>query len=128
MAEVDSDLADELWDTADLKISSHLIYPEALAALAAASRAGRITTRGLSQAVADLDAAMASLQCIGVDEALAREAGRLAAEHALRGYDAVHLATALSIQDPTLVIVTWDHELARAALGCGRSIAPALVA
>jgi prevent-host-death family protein len=98
-----------------------------ISALAAASRAGRIDARGLRQAVADLEAAVASIQLIGVDAALAREAGRLAAEHALRGYDAVHLATALSVDDPALVVVTWDVDLARAALRCGRSVAPALV-
>jgi hypothetical protein len=127
VAEEGSDLADELWNGASLKVSSHLIYPEARAALAAASRAGRIDARGLRQAVADLEAAVASIQLIGVDAALAREAGRLAAEHALRGYDAVHLATALSVDDPALVVVTWDVDLARAALRCGRSVAPALV-
>jgi predicted nucleic acid-binding protein len=127
VAEEGSDLADELWDAAARKVSSHLIYPEARAALAAASRAGRIDARGLRQGVADLEAAVASLQLVGVDEALAREAGRLAAEYALRGYDAVHLATALSVEDSTLVIVTWDRDLARAALRCGHSVAPALV-
>ncbi len=126
MAEDDSDLADQLWDAADLKISSHLIYPEAGAALAAASRAGRISKPGLRQALADLEAAVSSLQRVGVDEELARAAGRLAAEHALRGYDAVHLATALSIEDHTLVVVTWGRDLAHAALNCGRSVAPPL--
>lgn len=126
MIEEGSNLADELWDAADLKVSSHLIYPEARAALAAASRAGRIDTPGLEQAVADLDAAVASIKRIGVDEALARAAGHLAHEHALRGYDAVHLATALSIEDEALVMVTWDGDLARAALRCGRPVAPSL--
>ena len=103
-----------------------MIYPEARATLAAALRAGRIDARGLRQAVADLDGAMASVERIGIDETLAREAGHLAEQHSLRGYDAVHLATALSVEDQTLVVVTWDRYLARAALRCGRSVAPAL--
>jgi hypothetical protein len=82
--------------------------------------------RGLRRAVADLEAAVASIRRIGVDEALARRAGTLAEEHALRGYDAVHLATALSVEDRGLVIVTWDGELARAALECGHPVSPAL--
>jgi predicted nucleic acid-binding protein len=126
VAEDGSELADEIWDAADLKVSSHLVYPEARAALAAALRAARIDAFGLRRAVADLEAAVAAIQRIGVDEALAREAGRLAQEHALRGYDAVHLATALSVDDPALLIVTWDADLAAAALRCGRSVAPAL--
>ena len=39
------------------------------------------------------------MRLVGVDHALARAAGTLAEAHALRGYDAVHLATALSIDD-----------------------------
>jgi predicted nucleic acid-binding protein len=121
-----SGLADQLWDAANLRVSSHLLYPEARAALAAAARAGRLHERALRQAIADLNAAVASMQRIGVDESLAQEAGELAEKYALRGYDAVHLATLLSVADPTLVVVTWDRDLAAAALACGPSVAPAL--
>jgi hypothetical protein len=34
----------------------------------------------------------AELRTVAIDEPLARHAGDLAAEHGLRGYDAVHLA------------------------------------
>ena len=125
VAEDGSDLADELWAASDLKIASHLVYPEASAALGSASRAGRIDKRSLRRAVSDLDAATSSMSLIGVDEALARKAGRLAQEHALRGYDAVHLATVLSGADRELVVVTWDGDLAGAALRCGYPVAPA---
>jgi predicted nucleic acid-binding protein len=126
VAEAGSDLADQLWDAAQLKVATHLVYPEARAALAAAARAGRIDKRGLRYAIRELEAVAASLQRIGVDEALAREAGQLAEEHGLRGYDAVHLATVLSVADPTLVVVTWDRDLAAAALARGHPVAPAL--
>jgi predicted nucleic acid-binding protein len=126
VAEDGSDLVDELWDMAELKISSELVYPEARAALAAASRDGRIDQRGLRQGVSDLEAAASSMSLVGVDAALAREAGQLAEDYALRGYDAVHLATALSADDRELVVVTWDRDLAGAALKCGHPVAPAL--
>ena len=100
------------------------VSPHATAA--AASRARRLDARALRRAVAELDAAVSAVQRIGVDEPLAAEAGRLAQEHGLRGYGAVHLATALSVEDPKLVLVTWDADLARAALRCGRPVAPAL--
>lgn len=58
---------------------------------------------------------------------LSRGTGRAGGEeHALRGYDAVHLATALGIADPNLLIVTWDRVLARAAGECGHPVVPAL--
>jgi predicted nucleic acid-binding protein len=126
VAEDGSDLADELGDAAEQKIASQLVYPEARAALAAASRGGRLDPRALRRTVADLDSAIAAMVLVGVDETLAREAGRLAEEDGLRGYDAVHLATALSGEDRKLVVVTWDRDLAGAAVRCGRAAAPAL--
>jgi predicted nucleic acid-binding protein len=108
VAEEGTDVADELWAAADLRVASHLVYPEARAAIAAAFRAGRIDRRGLRRAVSDLNAATSSMSLVGVDETLAREAGRLAEEHALRGYDAVHLATTLSGEDRELLVITWD--------------------
>jgi predicted nucleic acid-binding protein len=42
----------------------------------------------------------------------------------LRGYDAVHLASALALGADTTV-VTWDKDLGRAALRSGCGLAPA---
>jgi uncharacterized protein len=41
----------------------------------------------------------------------------------LRSLDAIHLATALSIDDPALELVTYDGRLARAAAGHGVVVA-----
>lgn len=54
---------------------------------------------------------------------LARQAGELAEEFELRGYDAVHLATALDLGDEDVVLVTWDGALSRAAEKNGLAIA-----
>ena len=54
-----------------------------------------------------------------MDEPLARSAGEVAAEHGLRGYDAVHLATALDLGEEEVVLVTWDEELGQAAEAAG---------
>ena len=63
---------------------------------------------------------------IGVDWPLARHAGELAEQHALRGYDAMHLATALATDAPDLALVSWDYDLASAALQLGITIIPSL--
>jgi len=63
---------------------------------------------------------------IGVDWALARHAGQLAEQHGLRGYDAMHLATALATDAPDLTLVTWDRDLAYAALQLGITIIPSV--
>jgi uncharacterized protein len=65
----------------------------------------------------------ADLVTIGVDQDLARSAGVHAEQLGLRGYDAVHLATALELGDEEAVLVTWDRDLVRAAERVGLGIA-----
>jgi predicted nucleic acid-binding protein len=113
----------ELWDRADLLVSSQFVYPEARAALAAAARAGRIDESTHSSAVATLEELYAQLRTVVIDEALARQAGDLAAQHALRGYDAGHLACALALEGDDILLATWDDALNAAARATGRLIA-----
>ncbi|MDQ2846178.1 MAG: type II toxin-antitoxin system VapC family toxin [Actinomycetota bacterium] len=119
-----SELAAELWDRAESVVSSQLIYPEARAAMAAAQRGRRITSATLRRAVAAIDGFCAELEIIGLDPELARTAGDLAEAHGLRGYDAVHLATAMSIDMNSMLLATWDGDLARAGVAAGRSVSP----
>jgi predicted nucleic acid-binding protein len=106
--------------------SSRLLYPEARAAAAAIDRAGGTRTRRLPATVEEIEALHADLEVIALDDVLARAAGDLAERHALRGYDAVHLASALAIDVPDdLVIATWDADLAAAAVAEGRMVVPA---
>jgi len=60
---------------------------------------------------------------VGIDEDLARQAGELADELALRGYDAVHLASALAL-GPATTVLTWDVDLSAAAHESGLAVAP----
>jgi predicted nucleic acid-binding protein len=85
-----------------------------------------LTTRAHDRAVVELAALTAELVIVGVDEALARRAGELADECALRGYDAVHLASALALGPGDTILATWDGDLGNAALGAGLAVAPAL--
>jgi hypothetical protein len=86
---------------------------------------GRIDTDTLRSAVRAIDDLYVELRVIGIDSALAQSAGELAELHGLRGYDAVHLASAISVEDAGLVTVTWDHDLADAAVACGYAVVPA---
>lgn len=63
------------------------------------------------------------LATVGVDQELAARAGGYAEELGLRGYDAVHLVTALELGNEEAVVVTWDRDLARAALQVGLGVA-----
>ncbi len=101
-------------------------YAEGRAALAAAKRAGRLTADGYGLVVADFESVWGRLTTIGVDLELARAGGSLAEQLGLRGYDAIHLATALSLGDRA-VLVTWDRDLSTAARESGLAIAPATI-
>ena len=121
-----SELVAELWATRHRAASNVVSYPEARAALAAARRAGRLSAKGHGRAVEELDSLQSELLLIGIDRSLAGEAGRLADEHGLRGYDAVHLASALAPQPASATtMISWDRDLRRAAARCGCAVAPA---
>jgi predicted nucleic acid-binding protein len=60
---------------------------------------------------------------VGVDHELAARAGEHAESLGLRGYDAVHLATALELGDPEVILVTWDRDLGRAGERVGLGVA-----
>ncbi len=115
VAEVGSLRAWRLWADADRVLSVRLVYPEGRAALAQAERLGRLTRHQLRAAVAALEARCDQLDIVEIDADLARSAGELAEQHALRGYDAVHLAAAVRIRQPDLVVVAGDVALLTAA-------------
>jgi len=108
-------LAAELWGSAYPAASSILAYPEGRAALAAARRVGRLDENAHAKALVAFEELYAELVTIGVDQELARSAAEHAERLGLRGYDAVHLATALELGDEEIVLVTWDRDLASAA-------------
>jgi predicted nucleic acid-binding protein len=123
IAEEGSELASELWATPHSGFSSILAYPEGRAALAAARRGDRLAASSHARALEHFESLHRELSLIGIDVQLAREAGELAESFALRGYDAVHLASALST-DEAITLVSWDEDLRRAATRNGCAVAP----
>jgi len=117
-----SEVAAELWNSSYPAVSSILAYPEGRAALAAARRLDRLGEKEHREALAAFEEVYADLSAVGVDEELARRAGGCAEELGLRGYDAVHLATVLELGDEEAVLVTWDGDLADAALRAGLGV------
>jgi predicted nucleic acid-binding protein len=114
-----SPLAASLWESADRVVSVRLVYPEARAALAHAHRLGRLTSRQHRAAVSELEARHDELDLVEIDRDLAHRAGDLAETHALRGYDAVHLAAAMSVGGDETVLVGGDRYLLEAAAAVG---------
>ena len=123
--EAGSELAVELWDGCDAAVASRLAYPEVCAALAAASRNRDLDDHDLDAAEHAWDDYWAATRPVELTTAVERHAGRLARSHALRGADAVHLASALAIGDPDLVVAVWDRRLYAGARAAGVRVAPA---
>lgn len=92
-------------------------YAEARAALARHRREGGLTPVGLRQAVRELDREWGMYNVVDVNDPLVRRAGALAERHALRGYDAVHLAAALDLRAAggEVEFLSFDARLNRAA-------------
>ena len=84
----------QVWEEADDLVTVTLTYAEVCGALAGARRNRALTEPGLGRALRSWDALWAQVAPVVLDESLAKTAGELARVHALRGADAVHLATA----------------------------------
>lgn len=123
--ETGSSLASALWDGCDAALSSRLAYPEVRAALAAAARNHDLTESELAAAERDWEDFWAATRPVELTVTVEQHAGHLARAHALRGADAVHLASALAVGDPDLIIAVWDRRLHTGAQAAGCRVAPA---
>ena len=100
---------------------------EVAAALARAVRIGLVAREAGAKALQAFNADWEHLVRLQLGEPLVARAAALAWEHGLRGYDSVHLASALAWSESlgeTLAVATYDRELWRGARASGLSIWP----
>lgn len=100
-----------LWDDADRRVSSRLTYVETAAALAMAERQRRISRHEHDEAWSSFVEIWPDVDVMDLSAELAESAADLARSSALRGYDAVHCATAAQLNDPDLVAAAGDGQL-----------------
>ena len=105
-------------DEAEIVATCRVAYPEAVSALNRRMRAGDIPKAGFGTAVRALRRDWDRLAVVDFDEI---NAGRLARKYGLRGYDAVHLSSAVMMTSvpagPDIVFSSFDVALNRAAAG-----------
>lgn len=118
-----SSRAGRVWDVADHVTSVRLVYTEARAALAQAARLGLLVEADLALTLDGLERLYGQLDLLEVDDLLVHRAGELAQLHALRGYDALHLAAAERVRGGTTVVVAGDRDLCDAAGTLGLAVA-----
>ncbi|MGH2354592.1 MAG: type II toxin-antitoxin system VapC family toxin [Chloroflexota bacterium] len=116
--EAGGDIVRSQADQADLVAMSIVAYPEARATFARRLREGLLTEAEYETVLGDFERDWEQRSSIDVTMAVARAAGELAEKHALRGFDAIHLASALELQARVQTRVTFssaDVRLATAA-------------
>lgn len=120
-----SDLAAVLWDGCDVAVSSRLAYAEVRSALAAAGRTQRLAETEQAHAEALWEGFWAATRPVELTEAITAHAGELASRHALRGADAIHLASVLAVGSAETIFAVWDGRLRTGAESAGVRLAPA---
>lgn len=108
--------------SAELVAISRIAYAEARAALARVLREKRTTQAEHRKRVAALDADYVEVLKVEVSEEVVRQAGELAESHALRGFDAIQLASARWLARKTrrpVRLLAFDERVNAAATALG---------
>jgi predicted nucleic acid-binding protein len=128
MEEEGADAVVALVRAATLLTTSAVAYAETRAALARRQRERALRPAAAAAVIARLDADWSRVAAIEVTSVLARRAGLLAERHALRGFDAIHLASfELVLERAGAADVHFssaDGALTRAARRLGRTARP----
>ena len=112
---------------AEVVATSLISRAEVAAALAKAARIGLLGAESARRAQRAFSSQWADIARLPVSEALVSRAEALAWDYTLRGYDAVHLASALTWQESVGVVVilaTFDRQLWEAAQLAGMHLWP----
>lgn len=114
-------------EASEAAATSAVAYAEARAAFARLSRERRASRMLHRKRVAQLDRDWEHYVVVELTPAVARRSGELAEVHALRGFDAIHLASALWLQSaysPELAFIAFDRPLMNAAAAAGLAGVP----
>ena len=118
VAEEGSPLCRQAVADARLVSTSAVAYVEARAAFARKRRERTLAPAAHRGLVRSLDGDWGRYLRIEPSEALIHEAASMAERHHLRGYDAIHLASAVLLKNrlaEQVVFSSWDHALQAAA-------------
>jgi uncharacterized protein len=115
--EPDSQIALDVWNDAELIVTSQISYLEVYAGLARAMRENpsKLSNTGHDDAKAQFEQLWAEVFSISVSSDLIQDARDAAEKYSLRAYDALQFATALTVADDGISLATTDKDLERAA-------------
>ena len=105
--------------------TSRVAYVEATAAIARKYREGELSQEEHVQVIKDLKQDWDNYFIVEVSESMAKLGGELTSRHPLRGFDAIHLASALLLRNRTRLEVSFscfDEPLRAAAEAEGLTV------
>lgn len=117
----------EFLGAAEVVGTSLITRAEVAAAISMKTRLGGVDPAGAAAGLQRLREEWPDFARVPITEELVAEADRIACAHDARGFDAVHLAAALSLQDAAggvRTFVTFDARLWRAAKNLGLAVWP----
>lgn len=112
--EIGSKSVRSLVNASSVVATSKVAYVEARAALARARREGMLDENNYHLVVGALKKDWASYLTVEVSEVLIALAGDLAEQYRLRGFDAIHLASAVTVRRKVkrpVIVGCWDIRL-----------------
>ncbi len=103
-------------------------YVELRAGLAMAARMGRADSASYPDYLIELHRLWQAIAEVPIDAKVLAEAGDAAETHALRAYDAIHLAALQAVGPPgSIAFACWDRNLRDAAANLGYELFPETV-
>jgi uncharacterized protein len=105
--------------------TSAITHVEANAALTRMRKGKRLSSTEFETALRKLGDLWSLLYVHAVTDQLIQDASATAREHALRAYDALHLASLTTFAERRLTLACWDRELRDAAQDRGIPLLPA---
>ena len=127
IVEAGSEDVHDWMDSAEMSATSLVTRAEIAAGLTRLLRMNFLTTPDYAIALDHFRADWLFYQRIPISEELVARADRLACEFGLRGYDAVHLAAALTWRENlgfSVTLATFDGQLAGAGRQSGLAVLP----
>jgi predicted nucleic acid-binding protein len=120
-----SEIARTVYQQSRFASTSAVAHIEATAALTRMQKGNRITAARFEIALRELEGLWQALFAHAVTDSLIQAASTAARDHALRAYDALHLASIIAFQEVRpLTLACWDGELRSAARARGIALVP----
>jgi uncharacterized protein len=119
-----SEIAQAVHARAGFVSTSAITHVEASAALTRMRKGNRLSGAKFETALWKLGDLWDLLYIHAVTDSLIQDASATAREHALRAYDALHLASLTAFTEKPLTLACWDRELRDAAQERGIPLLP----